>query len=71
MLIKYDPPIGIGRRMSYRDQPIRHRYDLPAETAEDVRLDTTVEWSGRTFDQAVVEAMEKQLMNRVRSAVED
>lgn len=70
-LIEYQPPAGIGRRMSYRQPSVRRRYDLLEETIFDTRLDATLRWSGRDLVDVVVEAVEKQLTKRIRSVIEE
>jgi ATP-dependent Clp protease ATP-binding subunit ClpA len=71
LLIKYNPPAGIGRRMSYRELPVRRMYDMVEQIAVDIRLAANLDWSGRVFDDVVAGALEEYLTQRIRSVIVD
>ena len=70
-MIKYNPPAGIGRRMAFRELPLRRIYDLDKQIAVDIRLAQSLDWSGRIFDDVVVGALEECLKERIRRVIKD
>src|SRR5262249_35173560 len=55
------PPSGITRRGAIGSQPRRRSYDRGLEVLDDVRLAAKLPWQGRPLDEALADAITRQL----------